>query len=109
MTLEEGESFSARRAVSLRTDELVSFRDEVKRLVDELDGQAQFSHLEGEVGCTIRLRRGRGELEAFILKHVPGVELRIERVPTDQSYLQETANQLDALVAAFPVRGDPFG
>jgi hypothetical protein len=109
MTLDNGASFAARRAISFRTDELASFRDAVNRLVKDLDGDATLSHLEGEVGCVIRLHRGRGDLAAFVVKHLPHVELRVERVPTDQSYLQETARQLDALVSAFPVRGDPFG
>ena len=61
--------------------------------------------MEDEVGCTIRLHRGTGELDVFVRDHVPGVALRVERVRTDQSYLQESAHQLDALVTEFPIRG----
>jgi hypothetical protein len=102
-------SFRARRGVSLRTEELVAFRRALRRLVKDLDGEATLSHLEDELGCTIRLHRGTGELNAFVREHVPGVELRVEGVRTDQSYLQETAMQLDALVSDFPIKGDALG
>ena len=109
MTADAGGSFRARRGVALRTEELAAFHDGLRRLVEELDGEATLNHMEHEVGCTIRLHRGSAELDAFVREHVPGVELRVERVPTDQSYLQESAKQLDALVAAFPIKGDALG
>jgi hypothetical protein len=109
MTAEAVGSFRARRGVALRTEELVAFRNALRRLVEELDGDATLSHIEDEVGCTIRLHRGTGELDAFVREHVPGVELRVERARTDQSYLQEAARQLEMLVAAFPIRGDALG
>jgi hypothetical protein len=111
ITAEAASSFRARRIVALRTEELVAFRDALRRLVEELDGEATLTHMEDEVGCTIRLHRGTGELDAFVREqeHVRGVELRVERARTDQSYLQETARQLEALVAAFPIKGDALG
>jgi hypothetical protein len=102
-------SFRARRGVALRTEELVAFRDALRPLVDEPEGEATLTHMEDEVGCTIRLHRGTGELDAFVREHVPGFELRVERARTDQSYLQETVGQLEALVAAFPIKGDALG
>jgi hypothetical protein len=65
--------------------------------------------MEDEVGCAIRLHRGTGELDAFVREHVPSIEMRVEGVRTDQSYLQETVQQLDALIAEFPVKGDALG
>ena len=109
LTADVGGSFRARRGVSLRTEELAAFRRAVRRLVEDLDGEATLNHMEAEVGCTIRLHRGTGELDAFIREHVPGVELRVEAVATDQSYLEETLRQLDALVSEFPVKGDALG
>jgi hypothetical protein len=109
MTAESGGSFHASRGVSLRTEELAAFRDALNRLVERLDGEAALNHMENEVGCTIRLHRGTGELEAFIREHVPSNELRVSHVRTDQSYLQQTAKQLDSLVAAFPIKGDALG
>lgn len=109
MTADAGGSFRASRGVALRTEEVAAFRDALRRLVEELDGEATLTHMEDEVGCTIRLHRGTGELDAFVREHVPGLELRADRVRTDQSYLQEAAKQLDALVAAFPIKGDALG
>jgi hypothetical protein len=109
ITANAGGEFRARRSVALRTEELAAFRDAVRRLVQELDGEATLTHIEDEVGCTIRLHRGTGELDAFVREHVPGIELRVERARTDQSYLQTTAEQLDALVAAYPIKGDALG
>lgn len=109
MMAEAGGSFRASRGVALRTEELAAFREALWRLVEDLDGEARLTHMEDEVGCTIRLHRGTGELDAFVREHVPGLELRVERVPTDQSYLRETTKQLDALVAAFPIKGDALG
>lgn len=109
MTAESGGSFRASRGVAFRTEELAAFRDALSRLIEQLDGEATLNHMEDEVGCTIRLRRGTGELEAFVREHVPTNELRVANVRTDQSYLHQTAEQLDSLVAAFPIKGDALG
>ena len=109
LTADVGGSFRARRGVSLRTEELAAFLRALRRLVKDLDGEATLSHMEDELGCTISLHRGTGELNAFVREHVPGVELRVEGVRTDQSYLQETAMQLDGLVSDFPIKGDAPG
>ena len=109
MTVDAGGSFRASRGVALRTEELAAFRDALLRLVEDLDGEAVLNHMEDEVGCTIRLRRGTGEVEAFVREHVPGTELRVAQVRTDQSYLQQTAKQLDSLVAAYPIKGNALG
>jgi hypothetical protein len=104
MTADAGGSFRASRGVALRTEDLASFRDAVRQLVGELDGEATLHHMEDEVGCTIRLHRGTGELDAFVREHVLGVELRVERVRTDHSYLQETATNLMRLSLRFRSR-----
>src|SRR5581483_3485880 len=105
MTISGGDVFRAHRGVAFRAEQLARFRDDLRRLLADLEGEAILDHMEDEVGCTIRLRKGTGELDAFIRQHVPFVELRVHGVPTDQSYLQETLRQLDALVAEFPVKG----
>jgi hypothetical protein len=96
--------FVARRSVALRTEEVEAFRDALRHVVENLDGQATLTHLEDEIGCTVRLNGGRGEVDAFLRQHVPGVRIQAEQVPTDQSFLSETVRQLDALVAEFPVK-----
>lgn len=100
-------SFAGSVAVTLGTADVSTFRDELASLVETLDGEATLRDLEGEVGCSITLRMGRGEFTGFVRQHI-GAELRVANVPTDQSYLQASLRDFDALVEAFPVKGDPF-
>jgi hypothetical protein len=99
--------FSARHVVSLRIDELMRFRDQLASVVESLDGEAALYHMEEQVGCTVRLERGVGELEAFVREHL-GAELRVSSIRTDQSYLQLSLQEFDALIATFPVKGHPL-
>jgi hypothetical protein len=100
--------YSGREAVSLRSEELARFREELARAAETLTGKAVLAHLEAQVGCTIRLAKGAGELEAFVREHI-GAELRVTGIRTDQSYLQQTLRELTAIVSAYPVRGDALG
>src|SRR5207244_2718001 len=68
--------FNARQAVSLRTDELVDFRDQLASVVESLDGEAALYHMEEQVGCTVHLKRGVGEFDAFVRDHIRA-ELRV--------------------------------
>jgi hypothetical protein len=56
----------------------------------------------------VRLKRGKGTLSGIVRDHV-GPELRFGDVEIDQTFVREALNQIDSLVSAFPVRGDPFG
>ena len=105
--LTASESFSGAQAVALRTEELAEFRDELERLVVQLDGEATLTHMEQQVGCTISLNRGTGEFDGFVRQNV-GAELRVTG-RTDQSYLQSSLREFDALVRELPVKGDPLG
>ena len=100
--------FSGRHDVSLRTEELTDFRDQLAQLVEQLDGEARLVHMEDQVGCRISLRRGVGEFDGFVREHV-GAELRVTGLRTDQSYLQATLRDSEAVVREFPVKGDPLG
>jgi len=99
--------FHAKTSVALRTEELETFRDQLRILKDTLSGEATLEHLEDQVGCTIRLSKGVGELDAFLKEDV-GPELRTTGARTDQSYLETSVQQLDAVCEAFPVRGSPY-
>jgi hypothetical protein len=59
------------------------------------------------VGYTIRLRDRRGEWEAHVREHI-GAGLSVGQAETDQSHLGEASRELDAIVKAFPVRGNAF-
>ena len=92
----------------MRTNELAAFRDQLAALVETLNGEAVLTHIEEEAGCTIRLKSGVGDLEAFVRDQVTA-ELRVAEVRTDQSYLQVSLEDMNALVTSFPVKGEPLG
>ena len=108
LTASSAGSFSGRRTVSLRTEELAEFRSELAHLVEHLEGEARLHHMEEEVGCTLSLQHGKGTFDGFVREHV-GAEVRVSGMRTDQSYLQTSLRDFDALVREFPVRGDPLG
>jgi len=97
-------SFKASHRITLRADELAQFRDELRPLLDTLKGEATLRHMEKQFGCTVSLKDGKGDLTAFVSEHVGSI-LRVERCPTDQSYLGITLRGLDLLLSEFPVRG----
>jgi hypothetical protein len=100
--------FEARQELALRTEELLRFRDQAVQLLQTLSGEAVLTHMEEEVGCTIRLKAGVGELDAW-LREPTGIELRVTGARTDQSYLQQSLRELQAVVDAFPIRGAAIG
>jgi hypothetical protein len=99
--------FRARQSISLRTDELECFRDELRALDTALTGDAELTHLEEELGLTVRLKDGKGMLEGFVLEHM-GPELRFSQIEIDQSFVREALAEVEGLVLAFPVRGKAF-
>jgi hypothetical protein len=98
----------AKQSLTARTEEIEAFRDQLVRLLEALDGQATLDHMEEQVGCSVTLRRGKGEFSGFVRQHL-GPELRVNGLPTDQSYLKESLSGFEKLAKAFPVKGEPFG
>lgn len=96
-------SFRGKLRVSLRTQELERFRDELRALEADYTGEATLTHLEGQFEATVRMTDGAGTLTGFVREHV-GAELRFTGVGTDQSYIRAAVTEFDALVRAFPVR-----
>jgi hypothetical protein len=93
--------------LALRTEELADFREQLDCLLQTLTGEAVLTHMEAQVGCTVRLSDGVGDLDAFLREEI-GAELQVSQMRTDQSYLHETLAQMHSLTSAFPVRGDPL-
>jgi hypothetical protein len=90
------------RDLQLRTDELVNFRDQLRELDRTLSGTATLEHHEGQIGATVKLDKGKGELTGFVREHVG---TRLEFVtPTDQSYVGQALAEFEAVIEAFPVR-----
>jgi hypothetical protein len=99
--------YVARKTLSLRTEELARFVAGLRRLDADLTGEAEFSHMEDELGATVRLTNGVGALEAVLRTHVQA-ELRVTEVRTDQTYVRRALAEFEELSQAFPVRGEPF-
>lgn len=104
LTVATGGSYRARERVSLVTDELERFRDQLRSLDADLEGEATLEHLEEQMGLTVRLEAGRGTL-AGVVRQPVGAELRFHDVEIDQTSVREALRELDGLVRAFPVRG----
>ena len=100
-------SFDVSRELTLRTDQLEAFRDELSALDRQLTGEATLSHLEDEVEVTIRLKRGKGTLSGFVEDH-SCARLEFDHIATDQSHVGQTLAEVDAVVRAFPVRGNAY-
>jgi hypothetical protein len=100
--------FSATVAVALRTDELAAFVEQLRAVDAELAGEARLTHLEAQLGATVRFNGdGRGTLSAFVRDHVE-VELRVADAPIEPPAVRVALDEFAALVDAFPVRGEPF-
>ena len=97
-------SYRAKHRVALRTGELAHFRDELRRLDRESTGEAHFEHLEEQVGINLRLSAGQGTLSVVVREHV-GPELRFHEAEIDEAAIRHALAELEAVVAAFPVRG----
>ncbi len=98
--------FLARKQLAPFAPDLKAFRDELRDLDRNLNGRATLSHLEDEFGLTITLENGKGVLAGRVREHI-GASLTFDQIETDQTYVREALEQFDALVTAFPVRGNP--
>jgi hypothetical protein len=99
-------TFRARKQLSPFAPDLKAFRDELHALERDLSGRATLAHLEDEFELTITLENGKGILAGRVREHI-GASLAFDQIETDQTYVREALEQFDALVTAFPVRGNP--
>jgi len=99
-------AFTAKHQVSLFTSDLERFTDELRVLDRDLSGEAALHHIEGQLELHIKLASGKGALSGFVREHI-GAALSFDQIATDQTYIRETLEQFDALMSAFPVRGNP--
>ena len=101
-------SFTASHPVHARTEELAAFRSQIAALHERLTGEASLEHLEAVFGASLSLEDGVGQLDVFV-RDRRGTELRVSGVRTDQTYVAQTLQDMDRVVAEFGVRGEPFG
>ena len=96
-------TFHARLRVSLRTEELERFRDELRSLDSALVGEATLTHLEEQFGAVVKVDETGAKITGFVREHV-GAELRFEGVGTDPHFIEQALSEFELLVRAFPVR-----
>ena len=101
-------SFRGRVEALIRSEEILSFRDEVARVVDGGEASATFSTMEDWL--TIELRRGTSGLLAVRgeLCDEPGIGNTLTfHVAGDWVSLPTLRTALDKVMDAFPVLGAP--
>jgi hypothetical protein len=91
----------------LRTDELRRFRDEIAALHATLSGKAELVPMEPNLKILLQ-PFGTGQISVDV-EITPDHLCQFHRFEfgIDQSYLPETLVSLDAILAAYPVRGTP--
>ena len=100
--------FRGTQHIDLFAEDLTRFTDELRVLDRDLTGRAALHHIDGQVAATITLTAGRGTLAGYLGEHI-GATLSFEQIPIDQTYVREALQQFDALITAFPVRGEADG
>lgn len=107
ITLRVG-AFQAAYEAQLRTEELGRFRDALRRLYEDLTGEAAFESMERWLRLQM-VGDGRGHItvtgEAM---DAPGMGNRLTfQLELDQTELPEMLRALDAILRDFPVKGSP--
>jgi hypothetical protein len=97
-------AFLGRVQGMIRTEELETFRGQLLRLYDGLNGEAEFSTMEGWVSLRL-IGDGRGHIEARCrLDDEPGVGNTLTcRLSVDQTFLPPLLQQLSELISTYPV------
>ena len=97
--------FSGTARATILTDELVRFAEQLHLLYDRLTGSAAFSTLEGQLSLTL-VGDGRGHIRLTgDVSDQPGVGNQLSfTLDFDQSQLQQSIRELDAVITAFPIR-----
>ena len=80
----------------------MDFRDQLKALDRDLDGEVTLSNLDSDFQAHVRLAAGKGTLDGIVREW--GTELRFSEVRTDQTFIREALREFEALVSAFPMR-----
>lgn len=100
--------FAGTFAADLRAEEFRSFRDQLARLYETLDGEATFTTMEGQV-LLVLAGDGIGHVSVSAdLVDAAGIGNRLHcELAIDQTYLAAVLDSLDAVDAAWPVLGRP--
>ena len=97
--------FSGRIRAAILTEELTGFAEQLHRLYEQLSGSAEFTTMEGQLSLRLSCdTRGHIMLRGEVLDRA-GIGNRLSfHLDLDQSFLQQSIRELDAVIKAFPVR-----
>jgi hypothetical protein len=99
--------FRGELAGSLRADEFVRLRDQLRLLFDDLAGTASFKTMEDWLMIEV-VGDGKGHFHATcIAVDVPTASRLTFTIDFDQTELPDIVRGLDAVCEAFPVLGKP--
>jgi hypothetical protein len=98
-------AYHAQHRVALQTGELTELRDRLRQLDRESTGEAHFEHLEEQVGITVRVSAGSRTL-SVVVREPLGPELRFQDAEIGDEAIADALAELEAVIAAFPARGD---
>jgi hypothetical protein len=100
--------FRGRVQGCLRTEEIESFRDQLKSMYQTVSGRAEFRTLEGWLSLKLAAEKtGKVECRGEMLDD-PGIGNRLEfTLDLDQTYIAPVLIALDSIATAFPVVGKP--
>ena len=91
----------------LRAEEFVRFRDQLRRLHDDLSGQARFDTMEEWLSIELE-GDGKGHFRADCVAVDTGSGANLVfAIEIDQTELPEIERGLDAITKAFPIVGAP--
>ena len=97
---------SASYGASFTTHDFVDFREQLKKTLHDLQGEATFTTMENALEFALVFSRTGHVLVRGKTALTGGMSAELSfSFETDQSYVAETAQGLDQIVHAFPVRG----
>jgi len=97
--------FSGSAKATIQAAELVSFSEQLHSFYDTLSGTAEFSTLEDQLHLTFTGNRKGGIRLEGTVSDAPGIGNTLSfSFEFDQTYLQRSLRELEAVLHAFPVR-----
>jgi hypothetical protein len=97
--------FSGSATATIQAAELIDFSEQLHSFYDTLTGTAEFSTLEDQLHLTFTGNGKGGVRLSGIVLDAPGIGNSLSfSFDFDQTHLQKSLKELDAVLSAFPVR-----
>jgi hypothetical protein len=102
-------TFHAEHRLIILTVELDAFTQQLRTLhqqpTGQATGQATLQDSAEQIGLTITLDHGTGTIQGFLAEN-PTSHLSFQDIPIDQSFLPDLLTQFQAILDAYPARGN---